>query len=67
MRTARIHWLNIIDYFVESNCGDPPALIQELSHPTLSFPELKGEKVLSISCRDFFTSLMTQSGKVFWW
>lgn len=51
----------------ESNCGDPPALIQELSHPTLSFPELKGEKVLSISCRDFFTSLMTQSGKVFWW
>ena len=51
----------------ESNCGDPPALIQELSHPTMSFPELQGEKILSISCSEFLSSVLTQSGKVFWW
>ena len=54
-------------FFVESNCGDPPALIQELSHTAMAFTELQGEKILSISCSEFFSSAMTQSGKIFWW
>ena len=58
---------NVKCTFPESNCGDPPALIQELSHPAMAFPELQGEKILSISCSEFFTSVMTESGKVFWW
>lgn len=54
-------------FYVESNCGDPPALIQELSHPAMAFSELQGEKIQSLSCSEFFSSLMTQSGKIFWW
>ena len=50
-----------------SSNGEPPALIQELSHGALSFPELKGEKVVGVDCSEFFSSIMTQSGKVFWW
>lgn len=63
-------WVNLMLMFVcfiESNCGDPPALIQELSHPAKSFSELQGEKIVSVSCSEFFSSLMTQSGKIFWW
>ncbi|XP_022781948.1 uncharacterized protein LOC111322968 [Stylophora pistillata] len=51
----------------ESNCGDPPALVQELSHSARAFAELQGEEIVSISCSEFFSGLMTQSGKIFWW
>lgn len=53
--------------FKDVNSGVEPELITKLSHEPIKFQELVDEEILDIQCANFYTSVHTASGKVFWW
>lgn len=40
---------------------------RSLEHPATMFQELLGESIVYLNTCELFTSVFTESGKVFWW
>ena len=51
----------------EYNGNEDPELVVKLSHGPTKFGEFAEEEILDIQCTNFYTSIQTAKGKVFWW